>query len=233
MIRDNIDILVVADTKIDSLFPSSQFMIKGYKTPYRLDISERSSSGILVYVKDNLITKELKVIMTHVTQAVFFELNLKKEKWLIVPIYRPHQQDLIINFLLSIFCYQYQCYENVVVIGDVNTESNDKTLSPLIEDYNQYNFIENPTCFESSKGRCIDLVLKNREHSFMHSKSFETGFSDHDHMIYTILKSTFDKVDPKKNIYRDYKSWSLEKFKQELIWSLHIQRNTHSLKVYS
>ena len=33
----------------------------------------------------------------------------------------------------------------------------------------------------------------------MHSKSFETGFSDHHHMIYTILRSTFDKVAPKKD----------------------------------
>ena len=205
MIRDNIDILVIEETKIDSSFPSSQFLIEGYKTPSRLDVSERSG-GILVYVKDSLITKELKVTVTHDIQAVFFELNLRKQKWLMVTIYRPPHQDLTyfvehISHILD----QYQCYENVVVIGDFNAESNEKKLSPLIEDYNLYNLIKNPTCLKSSKGRCIDLVLTNRKHSFMHSKSFETGFSDHHHMIYTILKSTFDKVGPKKITYRDYK----------------------------
>ena len=226
MISDNIDILIITETKIDSSFTSSQFQIEGYKIPFRLDISERSG-GILVYVKDNLITKELKVTLKHDIQAVYFELNLRKYKWLIVTIYRPPQQDLkYFVEQLSYILDQYQCYENVVVIGDFNAEPNEKKLSPLIEDYNLYNLIKNPTCFKSSKGRCIDLVLTNRKHSFMHSKPFETGFSDHHHMIYTILKSTFEKVAPKKITYRDYKAWSLEKFKQELTMNLVITHPT-------
>eukprot|EP00794_Sanderia_malayensis_P018339 gene18339-20183_t len=89
-------------------------------------------------------------------------------------------------------------------------------MSPLSEDHNLHNLIKSATCFKSSKGRCIDLILTNRKHSFMHSKSFETGFSDHHHMIYTILKSTFEKVYPTKITYRDYKTWSQEKFENEL-----------------
>ena len=50
----------------------------------------------------------------------------------------------------------------------------------------------------------------------MHSKSFETGFSDHHHMIYTILKTTFVKLPPKKVIYRDYKNWSQLRFEDEM-----------------
>ena len=75
MISDNIDILVIAETKIESSFPSNKFQIEGYKIPFRLAISERSG-GILVYVTDNFITKEHKVTMTHDIQAVYFELNL-------------------------------------------------------------------------------------------------------------------------------------------------------------
>ena len=54
----------------------------------------------------------------------------------------------------------------------------------------------------------------------MQSKSFETGFSDHHHMIYTILKTTFIKLHPKKIIYRDYKNWSQVRFEDELRQSL-------------
>ena len=50
----------------------------------------------------------------------------------------------------------------------------------------------------------------------MHSKSFETGFSDHHHMIYTIMKTAFNKVSPKEMMYRDYKKWSQPKFEREL-----------------
>ena len=95
--------------------------------------------------------------MTHDIQAVFFELNLRKQKWLIVTIYRPPHQDLIyfvehISHILD----QYQCYENVVVIGDFNAESNEKKLSPLIEDYNLYNLIK--TLLALSPPRAAALI---------------------------------------------------------------------------
>ena len=50
----------------------------------------------------------------------------------------------------------------------------------------------------------------------MHFKSFETGFSDHHHTIYTVMKTAFNKVPPKKMVYRDYKKWSQSKFEREL-----------------
>ena len=50
MIGENIDILVISETKIDASFPTSQFLINGFKSPYRLDVSG-NSGGILVYVR--------------------------------------------------------------------------------------------------------------------------------------------------------------------------------------
>ena len=40
--------------------------------------------------------------------------------------------------------------------------------------------------------------------------SYETGRSDHHHMILTILKTTFQQKEPKCLIYRDYKTLSLK-----------------------
>lgn len=48
LIKDNIDILVVSETKIDKSFPHSQFCIDGYNIPFRLDRSH-NGGGILVY----------------------------------------------------------------------------------------------------------------------------------------------------------------------------------------
>ena len=50
----------------------------------------------------------------------------------------------------------------------------------------------------------------------MKSQSFETGFSDHHHLIYTILKSTFTKVGPKKIVYRESKNFNEETFLTDL-----------------
>ena len=63
MVGDYVDILVIAETKIDSSFPTSQFLIDGFKSPYRLDVSG-NSGGVLVYVRDSLLSKELNVVST-------------------------------------------------------------------------------------------------------------------------------------------------------------------------
>jgi len=40
------------------------------------------------------------------------------------------------------------------------------------------------------------------------SQSFEVGFSDHHHLIYTLPKSTFAKLPPKIIRYREFKNLS-------------------------
>ena len=42
IIRDNVDILVVGETKLDDTFPKNQFLIEDYSQPYR---SERNRNG--------------------------------------------------------------------------------------------------------------------------------------------------------------------------------------------
>ena len=48
----------------------------------------------------------------------------------------------------------------------------------------------------------------------------ETGLSDHHHLIYSILKSTFDKEEPKQVIYRNYKHFQWQHFENDLKSSL-------------
>ena len=37
LIKDNIDILMISETKLDQSFPTNQFMINGFSAPFRLD----------------------------------------------------------------------------------------------------------------------------------------------------------------------------------------------------
>ena len=162
----------------------------------------------MVYVRDCLLSKYVNLVDTPPDiQVVPIEINVRKQKWLILPINRPPQQNSE-YFVEEISKLIDKCsrYDHVMVLGDFNLEPDDIALSSLIQDHDLYNMIKHPTCFKSSKGRCIDLIFTNRKHSFMHSKSIETGFSDHHHMIYTILKTTFIKLPPKKVTYRDYKN---------------------------
>ena len=53
IIGDRFDILCIAESKLDSSFPKSQFKRKGYKPPYRLDVSKRSG-GLMVYIREGI-----------------------------------------------------------------------------------------------------------------------------------------------------------------------------------
>ena len=89
VINGDVDVVSIAETKIDASFPSAQFVLEGYHSPYRLDISSRSG-GILVYVKSSIPSRRLSCEnLCDAIQAVPFEINSRKEKWLVISIYRP------------------------------------------------------------------------------------------------------------------------------------------------
>ena len=50
----------------------------------------------------------------------------------------------------------------------------------------------------------------------MFNGSYETGISDHHHMIYTMLKSCFDNTEIKLLNYRDFRHFSQKYFKEDL-----------------
>ena len=57
-LTDYIDILI-SESKLHGAFPSMQFQIYGFRTTYRLDRNDRGEGEILLFVRENLITKLL------------------------------------------------------------------------------------------------------------------------------------------------------------------------------
>ena len=89
LISEDVDILIVGQTKLDPSFPKAQFLIPGFHHPFRYDIN-RQSGGLLVYVKGSIPARVLTSFSTPAdTQIIVFEINLRKEKWLFVGIYKP------------------------------------------------------------------------------------------------------------------------------------------------
>ena len=72
------DIIILIESKLDSTFPSSQFMIDGYTAPYRLD-RDRYGGGILVYVREDIPSKRLKEhMLPDDIEALPIEISLRK-----------------------------------------------------------------------------------------------------------------------------------------------------------
>ena len=63
----------------------------------------------------------------------------------------------------------------------------------------------------------IDLIVTNRPRSFCNSDSLETGLSDFHKLIVTVLKTFFKKQSSKVISYRNYKNFSNDLFRTDLI----------------
>ena len=48
MVKDNIDLLMVSETKLDSSFPQTQFIIEGIAPPFRYD--RNSHGGLILFL---------------------------------------------------------------------------------------------------------------------------------------------------------------------------------------
>ena len=217
IINRNIDIVSVAETKLDASFPSAQFTLEGYHAPYRLDINNKSG-GILVYVKSSILSRclcyeELRISI----QAIPFEINLRKEKWLVISIYRPllQKSEYFLNSLTNVIDYFANTYDNHLILGDFNLEPTNSALIGLLDSNSLTNLIKTNTCFKV-KSSCIDLILTNMKFPFKFTSTYETGISGHHHMVYTILNSCFQNTEPKLLNYRYFKRFLLQAFEEDL-----------------
>ena len=207
---------MIAETKIDASFTTAQFLLN-YHQLFRRDINSKSG-GILVYVKSLVPSRKLKCdVLLKSIHAIPFELNLRKEKWLVISIYRPPSQDseFFLNSLTIILNHFTKTYDNYLIMGDCNLETHDKRLGYFLNSNNLVNLVKTNTCFKGS-GSCTDLILTNRKYFFKNTTSYETGLSNHHHMILTMLRTTFQQKEPKCFIYRNYKNFIFQNFKSDL-----------------
>ena len=76
-ITGNIGILMISETKLDSSFPTGQFLINGYSEPFRIDRNSQGG-GIMLYVREDIPPKLLGV-ETSPTEGFYVEINLRKK----------------------------------------------------------------------------------------------------------------------------------------------------------
>ena len=222
IVDSNIDILTIAETKLDCSFPTAQFLVDRYKEPARKDRSKHGG-GLLVYVKEDipscLLTDHPPV--SDLLDLVVIELNFRKQKWLLLSIYISSiNRSLFYEQLSSVTDYYSQSYKNIVSMGDFNTQPNDKNFQAFYQSHDLYNLIKNKTCFKSPSGTCIDLIFTNKKRSFKNTCAIDTGVSDFHRMVFTQLKLTLQKLLPKTIFYRDYKHFVKENFENDLIVGL-------------
>ena len=83
-------------------------------------------------------------------QIIIFELNLRKEQWLVVSVYKPAAQDAtyFLNRLSQIIDFYSITYEKQVIIGDFNLTPDNKSMREFVDLYNLINLFKTTTCFK-------------------------------------------------------------------------------------
>ena len=58
IIDNNIDLLLISETKLDDSFPTAQFQTKGFSVPYRYDRNGKGGE-LLLYIREDIQSKLL------------------------------------------------------------------------------------------------------------------------------------------------------------------------------
>ena len=177
IINRNLDIILLSETKLDDSFPSAQFILMHFSIPYWLDRNS-NGGGLLLYYRENKLSKFLKIKPDCNIESICVEVNLKKKKWFINGLYNPNKSFLSnhLERLNRIVDEYSKLYQNFLFLGDFNASVSEKCLEEFCNLNGFTGLIKKPTCFKNpDKLTCIDLILTNQPSCFQHNKVFETG----------------------------------------------------------
>ena len=92
IVKDNIDILMMLESKLDDSFPDSQLLIKGFCKPFRLD-RNANGGGIMLFNRSDV---PAKIISTDKSpfESFYVELNFRKKKWLLNCSHNPNNNNI-------------------------------------------------------------------------------------------------------------------------------------------
>ena len=177
LLKDNIDLLMVSETKVDDSYTTEQFKIKGYSKPIRLD-RNRHGCGLMIFSRNEL--------PCHDVECTFLEIRIRQSKWLIVGGYNPLKKN--ISYFLThvgreLDKYLFK-YENPLLLGDWNSTGTGIEMREFCEAYNSENLIKDNTCYKSAENpSSIDHANKQKvKLSKLHDlRDWSVGFSQNDH----------------------------------------------------
>ena len=147
MNSQNIDILMISETKIDSSFPKQQFVIDGYSVPLHLDRTKDGGS-LLFYIRNGIVAHQLESFTSaEGIECISFEVNLNKKKWVLLSVYRPPTQSeeiFLDNLGRALDKYSGE-FENFIILGDFEMTVNEGELKNFLDLYSLKSMVREPT----------------------------------------------------------------------------------------
>ena len=126
--KSRAQIMIISETKIDSTYPDSQFMIPGYSL-LRND-RKKGGGGILAYISSDVTSKRMKLQRSYKTfEPIVFEVELKVRSIVVIGIYRSPSIAFTISYQqqleeeLNHICTWASLHKrDLVLLGDLNLD---------------------------------------------------------------------------------------------------------------
>ena len=166
------DILLISETELNDSFPLAQIRLDWFSKRYRLDRCS-NGGGILLYIRDDIphavfqIQIKLKLFLLRLISGKRNGQSMPPTIAIKVTSHTIWVEDYIAN------------YDNILLLGDFNSEISEPCLNDFCEIYNLKNLAKEPACYENPDNpSCIDLFL---------------GVSDFHKLVVTVLKIFYKK----------------------------------------
>ena len=93
IINGETDIFMISGTKLDEIFPATQFYLQGFCNPYRFDRNS-SDHGIMLYIRQDIPSLLIEKMFQNNSEYLFVEINLSKKKWLLCCSYNAPKNSI-------------------------------------------------------------------------------------------------------------------------------------------
>jgi hypothetical protein len=220
IVKNSMDFLCVAETKLDDSYSDALFEIDNYRT-FRRDNSS-FSGGLLAIVRSDIPCHLRSDFVCKFVETLCIEVTLTSKKILVACLYRnPRISNADFENDISTLVEKIiVSYDRYLLIGDLNFDMTDngsgQPLTDLCHLYDLHNVILSPTCFKTNRGSLIDVALVPDRRTIQTSGVIDTGLSDYHRLIYVVTKAHAPRHVTRTIKYRSFKTLDNAKYLQDL-----------------
>lgn len=219
ILADNVHILAVSETHLDSSFLDESVMVEGYSI-YRKD-RNAYGGGVMFYVQNHIPVRTRYDLMTDKIEVLWLQVHLPHVKPILVGCgYRPpsansEYMDNLCEMLEAVGEFNFEIY----LLADFNIDWNSSTCSwkkrlhAFTSACGLRQMVNQPTrvSVKSNGTRtstCIDHIFTNAGDKCSGAVSVAMGCSDHN-LIAIVRKTKLPKPSPKilfKRVFKNFKA---------------------------
>jgi len=208
----NYDVICITETWLNSDILSNNLHIPGFHLPIRKDRPTRGG-GVAIYVKQNIYYKHLQDLDITELEAIWVEIVIKKQKWLIGTLYRADLSNRYWDLIEESF--SNACDKNIktVILGDFNANiynMRQPKIEHLMNMFNLDQVISEPTRLTSSTATLIDLIFVSCPNLVSKFGVLSSSCSDHCPVFATLKTNNKTKSPAYKRVIYDYSNMNTD-----------------------